>query len=231
MDSFYCPELTVTTQTITLPDSEMKHAIQVKRLRTGDTVQLVNGMGISAHAVITEISRRECLLQIESVHESSPPLAHALTIAISTIRPNRMDYTVEKLCEVGVKEIQFLHMKNTSIHTFKKSHLQKIAVSAMKQSKQAWLTTLHEPVLLNNWLTSLSNDSTKLIAHTDSSEENSINIESSSIDLLIGPEGGFSDEEYRFAIEHRFQPITLGDTILRAETAAVVGAAKVLSLI
>lgn len=230
MDTFYCPELTATDQAISLPYSEMKHAVQVKRLRGGDTLHLINGKGIIAEAVIDTVSRKECSCRIEAISELPPPSAHALTVAISTIRPNRMDYIVEKLCEVGVKNIQFLHMKHTGIHTFKQLHLEKISISAMKQSKQAWLTALLPPVSLDNWLTSLPDNSARMIAHTSlESNRKSIKPVSPPLFLLIGPEGGFSDEEYQLAIEKDFQPISLGDTILRAETAAVVGAAKLLS--
>jgi len=232
MDTFYCPNLTIETQSISLPDREMKHAVQVKRQRVGDYVHLVNGTGVSAKAMIYELSRRDCVCQIETAVELPPPSAHVLTIAMSTIRPNRMDYAVEKLCEIGVGNIHFLHNKNTSIHTFKQAHLEKISISAMKQSKQAWLTTVSPPVQLTEWISTLPQNIAKLIAHTAIKNTTKPLIPSQHPTvLLIGPEGGFSEEEYQTAIDHNFQPLSLGDTILRAETAAVVGAAKILSTI
>ena len=100
----------------------------------------------------------------------------------------------------------------------------------MKQSKQAWLTTISAPVRLTEWLSTLPKETTRLIAHTGLENQEKPTIQSQQpIFLLIGPEGGISDDEFQSALAQGFQPISLGDTILRSETAAVVGTAKVLT--
>ncbi|MGH1363520.1 MAG: RsmE family RNA methyltransferase [Calditrichia bacterium] len=232
MNTFYASDLTKNTARLTLSEEEAKHALQVKRLKTGSSVVLVNGSGIKAVATIVEINRRQCICEVESIEEIDPPKAQTLTVAISTIRPNRMDYVAEKLCELGVGHIQFLYTEHTSIRTFKQKHLTKIAISAMKQSRQAWLSTLSAPIALNDWLKHSNTADLRVIAHFHQQATVLSELPSAvrSKVLLIGPEGGFSDAEVGMCLSAGFKPLLLGDTILRAETAAVVGAGLLLSL-
>lgn len=231
MNTFYASDLTQNTARLNLSEEEAKHALQVKRLKTDSSICLVNGSGIKATASIVEVNRRQCICEVKSCEQIAPPKAQALTVAISTIRPNRMDFVVEKLSEMGIGHIQFLHTEYTNIRTFKEKHLNKIAVSAMKQSRQAWLTNIGAPMALSEWLQQSETTELKAIAHLhhQTTPISELAKATNSRALLIGPEGGFSESEVESSVRAGFSPILLGDTILRAETAAVVGAALLLS--
>ncbi len=230
MDRFYCPELTHKSLLLTLPADESHHITNVFRKKTGEQIEVTNGAGLVAISEIEKIDRQIVTCRVLNIIETPPPLPR-IHLAISTIRPKRMDWAVEKLTELGVHSIQPLIFKYTNVKTFKINHLQKIAVSALKQSRQAFLPTLAPPLSFSHWLSQLSQypKTLKLLAHLSASAVGLQKIalsEYQDIWLIIGPEGGFCDTELAIAHTNKCEHVKLSNTILRAETAAVTAIAQ-----
>ncbi len=234
MERFYAPDLLSTSETIELSPDESHHIIRVFRKHAGETVAIANGNGLIATATITGQSRKTVQCSIQSVEQISRP-EPALQIAISCIRPNRMDWAIEKLTELGVAAIQPLICEHTSVRHFKIDHSRKIAVSAMKQSGIAWLPELREPLTFSDWLAagnSREND-LRMLAHLDRESQpvgQFCRDSAQKISIAIGPEGGFSAKEIAAADAANFRFAKLDNAILRAETAAIVAATQIKSV-
>ena len=230
MDLFYCPSLSLSSREVALPPEETHHIKRVFRKRAGEEISLTNGKGTLATGSIDDVKSQQVVCRILTTSQVPAPPEQQIQLVLSTIRPNRMDWAVEKLTELGVGSIQPIYSEFTSIKTFKTAHLQKIAVSAMKQSKQAYLPELHAPISFADWLggTSFTEDHTLLIAHlSDASVKmNAIEINDDGVILAVGPEGGFSRAEIDAAQGKGFQPVILSGQILRAETAAITAVAQ-----
>jgi len=226
MEVFYSEELTDQTNQINLSKEESRHLRRVLRKKAGDLVQITNGKGLLANASITD----EKYCTIQSIQLVPSPPERRIHIALSTIRPNRLDWAVEKLTELGVGSISFFHSQFTSVRSFKADHLHKIAISAIKQSRQCFLPQIKSPLPFFEWIQSLSkeDDQIRLLAHLNNSSKNLSEIKwgKQAVVVTIGPEGGFSEEELNFAAENGFELIRIDNHILRTETAATVAAAQ-----
>ncbi len=232
MNFFYSPTLSADEPQVTLSPEESHHLARVFRKGTGEKIFLTNGKGLvaSAEVIATDPRGTTCRILQHRIH---PPLQPAIHVGLATLRPNRMDWAVEKLTELGVASIRALRTRHTSVHAFKQSHLQKVAVSALKQSGQAYLPLLEEPVDFAPWLADAgaASGAMRLLAHLGDAAAPISNIKPvapKEIWLAIGPEGGFSEEETRQAVAAGFQLIRLSETVLRAETAAVVAVAQLI---
>jgi 16S rRNA (uracil1498-N3)-methyltransferase len=231
MERFYCPDLSETSELVTLSAEESHHAQRVYRKKAGDSVELTDGRGLRATAIIQAIKSKRAVCKISIIESIPPPPDRNIHIALATIRPNRMDWAVEKLTELGVGSIQPLFSEFTSVKTFKTGHLRKIAVSAMKQSHQTYLPEIRSPLPFADYLQQLSSPehSLRLIAHRAADSKNISRFQlkkKKSVLILIGPEGGFSAAEIDLARQHGFSPLHLAGQILRTETAAVTAVAQ-----
>lgn len=149
-----------------------------------------------------------------------------VSVAISLLKnAGRFEWFLEKATEIGVTEIIPLLCERTEKQHFRYDRMKQIVISAMMQSKQVWLPVLQQPALVSKMIPA-SNYNTKLIAHCEEEMKNSIADfrKQSSVQILIGPEGDFTRDEITIALENTFQPVTLGETRLRTETAGVVAA-------
>ena len=215
---------------IELPEDTSKHCIQVLRMQQGEQIILTDGKGTLLTSTIITADRKHCIVQVNSRnHEQQQN--RKITIAISLLKTtSRFEWFLEKATEIGVTEIIPLICKRTEKQYFRKERMQQILVSAMLQSQQSWLTELHEPTTFENLITN-SNYNTKLIAHCEQEEKRSIikiKLSGTTI-ILIGPEGDFSNEEIRQALQNNFIPVSLGNTRLRTETAAIVAASLLIN--
>ncbi len=231
MEFFYCADLSDVSEIVQLSGEESHHLRRVFRKRSGDLITLSNGKGILAEAVVENAPLQQVFCRIRSLQKVPPPPERRVHLALSLIRPNRMDWAVEKLAELGAGSIQPLLCRFSNIKTFKVEHLRKIAVSAMKQSEQAYLPELLSPLSFEKFLQQLPPPETRRRLIADRVEE-AVSFKKiaakpgQEIVIAIGPEGGFSEEETARAKGSGFQPLKLGDQILRAETAAVVAVAQ-----
>ena len=211
----------------TLDENESHHCIHVLRLKKGDLVGLVDGSGGLYEGEITELGKTEAGGRVISKKETYKK-NYKLTLAISpTKSTDRFEWFVEKAIEIGVDKIVPLMCRRTERKHLRLERLEKIAVSAMKQSLNPWLTSIHEATKYEDFIEFVQNDhSLKLIAHCEEPDrkENLLIAGNNAREytVLIGPEGDFTADEINLARQQSFIPVSLGVNRLRTETAGVV---------
>lgn len=233
MQLFYYPNLSLGA--FSFNEEESKHCIKVLRNKTGDTLQLIDGKGRLAQAIITKDHPKKCEGEITQVTLFEPNRSYQLALSIApTKQHERIDWLVEKACEIGIDEINFIACENSERERINIDRLQKICISAIKQSKQYYLPALGELKPLRDHLKTAS-DWQKYIAwcETNPTEHlaQQLNQSEKKIHLLIGPEGDFSAKEISLSQEAGYQPISLGSNILRTETAAITAVATVAAVL
>jgi 16S rRNA (uracil1498-N3)-methyltransferase len=221
MHTFFAPDL--AGPTYTLPEDESKHAVRVLRLGAGDAVELLDGRGGRYTAAVADANPKRCQLRITH-HETSPPRSHFTHVAVApTKNLDRMEWFVEKAVEVGVERISFLRCARSERRELKLERLEKIAISALKQSGQAWLPQLDELTDYAQFLAEVAPETT-FIAHLEAGERTALAQGAAAgpgCCVLIGPEGDFTPAEISLALEKGIRPVTLGASRLRTETAAL----------
>lgn len=211
---------------LTLDEDTSKHVIQVLRKKAGDRIALTDGLGQRVTGEITGDHRKHCTIRVEERETVTPP-ARRVGIALSLVKnASRYEWFLEKATEIGIQEIFPLLCERTEKEKFRQDRLQGIVTSAMLQSQQSWMPVLHAPVAFADLVRS-STYARKLIAHClpeGKQELGSLAIPEESVLLLVGPEGDFTADEIRQALEAGFEAVGLGATRLRTETAGMVGA-------
>lgn len=221
MHLFYHPH--IQGDVIELDEQESKHAIRVLRLSRGDGVTLVDGRGGWYEARIIEDHPKRCKLQIESYIPEYLPQSYSLHLAVApTKNTDRFEWFIEKATEIGISEITPLICARSERKEVKPERLEKIIISAMKQSLKAFKPVLHDPIDMESFL-QVRRSGTLGIAHCYPSERRGVKELESSGDytLMVGPEGDFTEEEIALAMEAGYLPFHLGDSRLRTETAAL----------
>lgn len=209
-----------------LSEETSKHVIQVLRMKESDKLLLTNGNGDLLHTTIDIADRKKCVVRITH-SERVPKPEPACTIAISPVKnASRFEWFLEKATEIGVNEIIPLICDRTEKKHFRESRLTGILISAIQQSKQAWLPVLHRATSFQDFIRQ-STASQKFIAHCEPGIEKkglSRYGPFQSAVIVIGPEGDFTSKEITAALQNNFLPVSLGDTRLRTETAGIVAA-------
>lgn len=222
---FYQPEI-IATSSIILSEETSKHCVQVLRMKEGERMQLTDGKGNAYIAAITKSDKKHCSVAIESTTFLQKP-TRQISIGISLLKnANRFEWFLEKATEMGVLEIIPLLCARTERQHFRFDRMQSIVIAAMLQSQQVWLPNLHEPTQVQVVMQSAL-QAQKLIAHCEESDKAtlpSLNI-ANETQILIGPEGDFTITEIAMALQHQYQPVSLGNTRLRTETAGIVASA------
>ena len=221
---FYIDFLDAQLTSYTLSEETSKHIVQVLRKGKDDLLQLTDGKGNVLTASIVDDHKKKCVVKKISF-ETIPALQHKITIAISLIKnTSRFEWFLEKATEIGVSTIIPLICHRTEKQHFRLDRMKGILISAMLQSKQAWLPELQEPVLYQEVIKK-NVAANKFIAHCDDDttkfQLSSLKKSSSSI-ILIGPEGDFTNEEIALAQSNHYTAVSLGNNRLRTETAGVV---------
>lgn len=223
---FYEPSVTASGTQFILSENTSRHCAQVLRMREGDKIQLVNGYGLIATVVLEVVNKKNTVVSVWETTQQAPP-AKQVHIAVSLLKnPGRFEWFLEKAAEIGVHTITPLICDRTEKHQFRKDRLENILISAMLQSRQAYRAQLADLVQFNAFINQPGSEN-KFIAHCESSakkllygfcplKENAL--------MLIGPEGDFSPAEIDAALNAGFQPVSLGETRLRTETAAMYSA-------
>ena len=220
MHLFYVPELTPSTKSIYLSEDESKHACRVLRLKMNDEVLLLDGVGGVYNARIDEDNPKKCLLQITAVTQKEKP-THEVHIAIApTKNMDRIEWFVEKATEIGVTELTLIICDHSERKIVKTERLEKILVSAMKQSKRSFIPKLNPVVSFSEFLKQYSQGA---LAHCEDGEKKTLNTvyQASNYPILIGPEGDFSTKEIVSAKAQGYDFVKLGNTRLRTETAGL----------
>jgi len=219
---FYAPDISVIPE---LPEEESQHCTRVLRLKTGDSITVTDGKGFFYAATITNTHPNHCQVGITKRWSYQPLRKYNIHIAVApTKNMDRMEWFVEKATEIGIDTITCLHCRYSERKEIKLQRLNRIAISAMKQSQKAFLPVINEMTDFQNFILHDFND-VKMIAHCADDHKQLIKnvyIPGRQALILIGPEGDFSSEEIADARAAGFRPVSLGENRLRTETAALV---------
>ncbi len=222
MHLFYTPDINKSNE---LPEEEAAHALRVLRLGVGDELTLTDGMGNLHQATISAATNKRCQVAIQNSTPWQKPWNGYIHIAMApTKNLDRIEWFAEKATEIGLDELTFLNCRYSERRVIKTERIDKILVSAMKQSLKAVKPKLNDMTEFQKFVR-LPFDGDKYIAHCNEGERRhlkDITDYSNRTLVLIGPEGDFSIEEVALALENGFKPISLGESRLRTETAALV---------
>ena len=222
---FFVPDAAHQTE---LPVEEAMHATRVLRLKAGDEIFLMDGVGNYYRAQVTIAATHHCYYEILEHLPQEPEWKGHLHLAIApTKMMDRMEWLVEKATEIGVDEISFLNCKFSERKLLKMPRLEKIVISAVKQSHKAWNPVLHEMVSFKDFIRQ-PREGGKFIAHcydqiprTYLFDELRKSSAPEELTIMIGPEGDFSIDEVKDAVEAGYQSVHLGTSRLRTETAGL----------
>lgn len=225
---FYIESFDPTSKQLVLDEANSKHAVQVLRMQPDEHMHLTDGKGHLITAAITDNHKKHCSVEVKAV-QFMPQSERKVSIALSLLKnASRFEWFLEKATEIGVSAIYPFISERTERTHYRMDRLQGILISAMLQSQQVWLPLMTEPVKFDDLKIQDLESVFKLIAHCEETDKKSLSdlqIPSSSNTLmLIGPEGDFTPAEIDAAIAQGYQPISLGNTRLRSETAALVAA-------
>lgn len=221
MHLFYCPD--IVNDKYTLSTEESRHCIKVLRLKIDDKIFLTDGRGKLFETIIIDDNPKRCSLQIVKTeqHEAEQPHIHIAVAPTKNI--SRFEWFLEKATEIGISEITPLICENSERRIVKVDRLEKVMVAAMKQSLKTHLPKLNEALAFKE-IIQKDKASERFIAYCsdeyrdllkDKAKKGSNNL------ILIGPEGDFSLIEIQLAFENGFQAVSLGNSRLRTETAAL----------
>lgn len=220
---FYEPEISVSNAIFELSESTAKHAFQVLRLQSKDQLELTDGQGyIHTCTVLSAAKKNGTVSIIKSSFTDAPK--QNIVLAVSLLKnQSRIEWLIEKATEIGIQQFIPLICDRTEKHHFKLDRFKQIIISAMLQSKQAWLPVLSMPQSSKAFFCSNDFRGQKLIAHCTEGNKKHIHEigKPDEIMVAIGPEGDFTISEIQLSIENNFEPIYLGAKRLRTETAAL----------
>lgn len=213
--------------THTFNKEESAHIVKVLRLKVGDKLNITDGKGTLFNAQISVAEPKKCKVSILGNQKSMRP-SPSLHIAIApTKSSSRLETFVEKAVELGIHSITLIDCTHSERSKLNTKRLHKLAISAMKQSLQTWLPAIHEMIPFEDILKQES--SSRLIAHCmahlDRKLLSEVIVIGNDTLLLIGPEGDFSPDEVKLALEKGFDAVTLSPNRLRTETAALLSCA------
>jgi 16S rRNA (uracil1498-N3)-methyltransferase len=222
MNVFYKTE--ICSDTLILDPSESNHCIKVLRYVKGDEVRIIDGKGGYYIGKIESEDPKACMVRIVSSFKQYEKMPYQLNIAISpTKNIDRFEWFIEKATEIGVSSIIPVLCRRSERRNIRMDRLEKIVISAMKQSVKAYRPNVYDLMDYNEWIKGGIGGSL-FIAHCYDSPKmdiREIKITDNNT-ILIGPEGDFTEEEIELATSNGFHPVSLGKYRLRTETAGVV---------
>ena len=229
---FYTPDSLEPGQAFTLSPELFRHAIQVLRLQPNDPMILFNGERGEYLCRLNTVSKREASLIIEAFHAVERESSQRLTLVQSIIKPDKMDFAIQKCTELGISVIQPVITQRSVVRLGqdkqdkKLAHWQAIAISACEQSGRTSIPDILPPLSLEHWLAQTPHINTARLFFMpgDYPRLNSLGLlpsDTQTIEVLIGPEGGFTEEEISHCLAQGLIGASLGPRVLRAETAAV----------
>lgn len=223
MQLFYAPE--INEGNFTLPPDEAHHCLHVLRHRQGDAIWIIDGKGGLYKAIITQANPKNCSFSIEQKEFPDPIPAVNLHMAVAlTKNADRWEWFVEKATEIGVSSITPLLSARTERKHLRTERLNKILITAVKQSVKATVPVLNPLIDFASFIkTQQINPGAKYIAYIDDNNQtlSKVYTKGTNATMLIGPEGDFSPDEVNMAIAAQYQPVSLGKSRLRTETAAI----------
>jgi 16S rRNA (uracil1498-N3)-methyltransferase len=229
MHVFYTPD--ISSDDYVLNEEESRHCIKVLRLGVGAQVSLIDGKGGLYSAEIIAETRKNVHLKILQTIRGYHQRPHYLHIAVApTKNIDRLEWFLEKATEIGIEEITPIICDRSERKIVKEDRLNKVITAAVKQSLQAYHPILNPQTSFEDFL-QLENDSVRMIAHCLENAPkqyiSQVALPKQKYTILIGPEGDFSPREIEMALNKGYKPLTLGDTRLRTETAALAACFEV----
>ena len=225
MQLFYNSQLTTNTKQFTFDKIESKHIVRVLRKKEGDKIFITNGLGQLFTSEILFADDKKCLVKIVNLETQKNERNYYLHIAIAPTKLNdRFEWFLEKATEIGIDEITPIICEHSERKVLKLDRMEKIVLSAAKQSLKFHFPKLNEPITFNAFMQ--CNFSGQLfMAHCEETSKKSLKSElkpNLKTTILIGPEGDFSSKEIKQSLDNNFIPVSLGKSRLRTETAGIV---------
>lgn len=230
---FYVPNAGEETE---MPIDEALHALRVLRIKSGDEINLMDGVGNFYRAEVTLAATKRCLYEVKEVLPQQPAWHGHVHLAIAPTKVmDRIEWMAEKATEIGFDELSFLNCKFSERKTMRTVRLDKIVVSAMKQSHKAWKPVVNSMVSFKEFIRQ-PRTGRKFICHCYEEFEK-VDLMSelqkpygdlpgdADVTVLVGPEGDFSVDEVKMAIANGFESASLGTSRLRTETAGLMSVA------
>lgn len=225
MHLFYCHSL--EGDIVELPEEEAHHALAVLRLKRGDRIGLLNGIGLRAEAELLDVTKRGCTAQMLMREQHEPERQARIHIAVApTKQMERFEWFVEKAVEIGVDRITPLLTERTGRSTLRNDRLQRVAIAAMKQSQRTWLPLI-DPLISIEVLLAQQLPLHRFFGWCEGEHVSLMHVYDPSYDAItvIGPEGDFDPQEATDLRVEGFTAVGLGHARLRTETAALVACA------
>jgi len=229
MQLFYNSRLDQSASQFTFNEKESKHLIKVLRKKEGDLVHITNGKGFLFEAKILVADAKKCSAEIINTDKKHQKMFWLHLVVAPTKMNDRYEWFLEKATEIGVNEITPIICDNSERKIIKIERMQKVILSAMKQSLQTYLPKINDPISYKDFMLK-THQGLLFIAHCENEEKLDLKrrvAPDKDITILIGPEGDFSEKEIKQAYEIGFLPVSLGENRLRTETAAVVACTTV----
>lgn len=224
MQLFYNSDIKQGDITFFFDKEESKHIIKVLRKKESDKIFITNGLGFLFESEIILASEKKCEVKITKETFQEPDKFYTHIAVAPTKMNDRLEWFLEKATEIGIHEITPIICDHSERKVYKIDRAEKIIQAAMKQSLHYYIPKINEPISFTQFVKS-NIDGQKFIAHCEETDKKSFKNEvkkEEKVTILIGPEGDFSTKEINLAIENGFIPVTLGNTRLRTETAALV---------
>ncbi|WP_035672837.1 16S rRNA (uracil(1498)-N(3))-methyltransferase [Flavobacterium sp. 83] len=224
MQLFYNPNIDETTETFSFDKEESKHIIKVLRKKDSDILFVTNGLGDLFKTEITLASDNKCTVKIISFEKSTAPKFHLHLVVAPTKMNDRFEWFLEKATEIGIHEITPIICDRSERKVINTERFDKILLTAMKQSNVLFLPKLNNAISFKDFMKQ-KQDGVNFIAHCEETDKKSLKSvlkPNENVTILIGPEGDFTEKEIELALDSNYIPVSLGNTRLRTETAAIV---------
>jgi 16S rRNA (uracil1498-N3)-methyltransferase len=226
---FYVPDFSGEDGSyVGLDEEQTTHLVKSLRAKSGTRVYISNGHGVVAQAEFLSVVSGSAALRVFNVLHVASPQPN-VSIALSPLKhPDRLEWAVEKLSELGVRNFYPILCEQTEKPSIRIERLERIAQSALKQSGGAWLMSIYPIMGISDWARQVATTAKKWVPYAiERGELPTIDVQSEAhqeIVIAIGPEGDFTKTEMDMLFENNFQPCSLGPLRLRSETAAVAAA-------
>ncbi len=225
MQLFFNPEISDKDSQISFDKEESRHIVKVLRKTEGDILNITNGKGLIFEAEIIAANIKQCTVKIISAEKEPPPPYYLHMIVAPTKMNDRYEWFLEKAMEIGIHEITPIICDHSERKVVKLERYERVLLSAMKQSLNSRFPKLNEPVNFKDFM-SRELEGSKLIAHCENVLKKPYLQKKvhpwKTVNIMIGPEGDFSRQEIESALENGWEQISLGESRLRTETAAIV---------
>lgn len=225
---FLSLEIPLVGNSLTLDPDQSAHCCRVLRMKAGEPISLIDGKGSLAEATLIESNPKRTTVKIESI--TFCERASHVSVAFGLVKPHSLEWIFKKCTEIGVHSFQPL-ISDHSLHpdSWNSQRWQTIVEEACKQCQEVWFPEIKAPMALPSWLASRSKQSDLIICDEFVRDSKLSPPIQGLTDILIGPEGGWSDSERTVFKKYPFQPLGLGNNRLRSETACIVALALVKS--